>query len=797
MAAYELSRRPAALDTAESDTTENPRTDRSRAVEAEQQHLNLLYRLLDAERTRIQGRKDAAMHESDGTPSGLFTRDVLQFRYAEQLAALAAAEDKLCFGRLDLGSDADGDRTIHIGRLGLADDTPDRDQVLVDWRAPYAAPFYTATALDPRGVVRRRHIRTSGRTVTAVSDEYLRPVPPEGLPDGVDESTIDLGVGSDGALLAALSAPRTGRMGDIIETIQAEQDAIIRSDRAGVLVVQGGPGTGKTVVALHRAAYLLYTYRARLGAHGVLVVGPSRTFLSYIGQVLPSLGETSVVLATIGSLLPGIDTDIDDEPAVAAVKGSLRMTKVLDHAVLDRQRVPTAAVRLRYDRGTVTLTPELLRRAQQRAWASRRPHNRARAVFVRTVLRGLAQEVAERPGVASLDPDAVVPDLGEIERDLAADTTVQAALAGIWPLITPERLVRELLSDRARLEFAAPALAAADRARLLRPADAPLTVADVPLIDEAAELLGDISHVDRQRQAALAEELQYAADTLEALGAADAGVSDSGIGFTLSMLTAEDIARLHETSGPVGSTADRAAADRQWTYGHVVVDEAQELSPMAWRAIFRRCPLKSMTIVGDTAQTSHVAAAANWAKALNPHARDRWRLAELTVNYRTPAEIMALAAPVLAAIDPTLSVPSSVRENGEKPWLVTVADPARLAAAVAETVEVEARALPAGQLAVLHAGDRQDELLAAIQRRLPGASGSAGPGRRVVVLPVREAKGLEFDAVVVVEPAEIARARLGLGDLYVAMTRATQQLGLVHAQPLPDAIDQSLLRPRD
>ena len=773
------------------------------ALESEQQHLDLLYRLLDQERARVRALKDAALFENDGTPSGLFTRDALQFRYAEQLAAYAAAEDKLCFGRLDMADGAaDGTRSIHIGRLGLADDSPNREQVLVDWRAPFAAPFYTATALDPRGVVRRRHIRTSARRVTSVSDEYLQ-MPEGGYPAGVDASTIDRGVGGDGALLEALSAPRTGRMGDIIETIQAEQDAIIRSDRSGVLVVQGGPGTGKTVVALHRAAYLLYTYRQRLGNHGVLVIGPSRTFLQYIGQVLPSLGETSVVLSTIGTLLPGTPATAVDTPRAASLKGSLRMTKILDHAILDRQRTPNRPIRIAYDHGTVTMDPELLRRARERAWASRRPHNKARAVFLRAVLRGLAEQVAGRPGVASLDPQAVAPDLSEIVADLARDTTVQAALATIWPLITAEQLVRDLFSDAGRLEFAAPSLTAADRQALLRDPDAPLTVSDIPLIDETWELIGDISEGDRARQAALAEELQYATDTLTALGAEEAGFSDSGISFTLSMLTPQDIARLHDTSGPVGSTADRASADRTWTYGHVVVDEAQELSPMAWRAVFRRCPLKSMTIVGDTAQTSDAAGTSSWARVLSPHAKDRWRLAELTVNYRTPAEIMQLATPVLAAIDPALSAPSSVRESGDKPWSLRVADAAALPRAVAEAALGELREMGAGQLAVLYAGGDGAgtpgaEILSAVKDLIPDAQSEAGPDRRVVVLPVLEAKGLEFDRVLLVEPAAVVAAgERGLGDLYVAMTRATQRLGLVHAQPLPAVIDESLLRPRD
>jgi DNA helicase IV len=760
----------------------------SPAVQAEQQHLDLLYRLLDALRRRTQGLKDAAMWENDGTPAGLFNRDALQFRYAQELAVLAAAEDKLCFGRLDM---ADGEG-IHLGRMGMVDDSPTRRQVLMDWRAPLAAPFYTATTLDPQGVIRRRHLRTSKRTVQSVSDEFLQ------APDGdlADESDTSLGVGGDTALLDALNAPRTGRMGDIIETIQSEQDAIIRADRNGVLVVQGGPGTGKTVVALHRAAYLLYTYRERLGSHGVLVIGPSRTFLSYIGQVLPSLGETSVVLATMGTLLPGMDATAVDVPEVATLKGRLAMATVVDNAVLDRQRMPRRVRVVPYDRGTVRLEPSLLRRAQRRAWSSRLPHNRARSVFVRSVIDGLARQVAQRPGVRQLDPEVAAPDLDEIRRDLAEDTTVQAALVDLWPIVTPQTLVGELLSDARRLRVAAPRLSEQQRAALLRPAGSPFTVSDVPLLDEAAEMLGVIGQQDRERRRALAEELAYARDTLQALGSEQAASDDSGIGFTLSMLSAEDIAALHDTDGPTGQTSDRAAADREWTYGHVIVDEAQELSPMAWRSIFRRCPLKSMTVVGDIAQTSDAAGATSWAVALDPHGRDRWRLAELTVNYRTPEEIMALAAPVLKAINPALESPSSVRATGVLPWAVTVPAEADVSSTVAAVTAEAAMEMTEGQLAVLHAGD-DGEILAAVRERIPDASGEAGPGRRVVVLDVREAKGLEFDRVVLAEPARIVEAGPhGLGDLYVAMTRATQELGIVHHQALPPVIDPELLERR-
>ena len=506
------------------------------------------------------------------------------------------------FGRLDTD---DGDER-HIGRMGITDGSPERRHLLVDWRAPAAAPFYTATALNPHGVVRRRHIRTSRRRVLGVSDEYLQA---GDLPPEVD----DLGVGGDSALVEALNAPRTGRMVDIIETIQAEQDAIIRSDRSGILVVQGGPGTGKTVVALHRAAYLLYTYRDRLGSHGVLVIGPSRTFLDYIGAVLPSLGETSVVLATPATLVPGVIAAGVDSPEVAELKGRLAMVGVMDNAVLDRQRVPRSVRLVPYDHGTVRLEPSLLRSAQRRAWGSRLPHNRARSIFVRTVINGLARQVAARPGVRRLAGDPVQEDLGEIRKDLAADPQIQAALVDLWPALTPVRLISELFSSR-RLDATAGQLRPDQRELLRRNIDAPITDADVPLIDEVAELLGEVTAGDARAAAEAAAELAYAAETLAAIQSS-ARQTDGGIDFTVGMLSPADLAARH-ASPAVGPRS--GAPDREWTYGHVIVDEAQELSQMAWRMVMRRCPLKSMTVVGDIAQTSDPGGSTSWATGTEP-----------------------------------------------------------------------------------------------------------------------------------------------------------------------------------
>ena len=336
---------------------------------------------------------------------------------------------------------------------------------------------------------------------------------------------------------------------------------------------------------------------------------------------------------------------------------------------LQRQRMPRRTREVLFDRMPVRLENSLLVKAQRRAWGSRLPHNRARQIFVRAVLDGLARQVAGRPGVKQSEEFDIKADLGEIRKQLASDEAVQAALVDLWPPIAAEQLVGELLTSPSRLAFAAPMLSPRQRELLLRKDPPAWTVSDVPLLDEAAELLGEVAAGDAAWARRQAEELRFAQETLEAMNQSGAGQEDSGIGFTLGMISAEDLARMNVEERSFASVADRAAADREWTYGHVIVDEAQELSQMAWRMVMRRCPLKSMTVVGDIAQTSDPAGATNWERTLRPHAKDRWRLEELTVNYRTPEEIMVVAEPVLAAIDPSLKVPESVRQSGFRPWV--------------------------------------------------------------------------------------------------------------------------------
>jgi DNA helicase IV len=746
----------------------------------EQETVDRLYGRLDALRAQTRDRlADVRRGGPSGSPQNRSERDAFATLYEDRLAQLEAVEDRLAFGRLDL---TEGEPR-YIGRLGLTD--AEHASMLTDWRAPAAQAFYRATSAQPDGVVRRRHLVTRGRAVTGVEDEVLdldALASVEGADGEGQHAALLGGLSGEGALLAALAAGRTGRMGDIVATIQAEQDAVIRSDLQGALVVQGGPGTGKTAVALHRAAFLLYAHRRVLERSGVLLIGPSRTFLRYIDQVLPSLGETGVVTTTVAELVPGVQADGTEDDAVAELKGRTVMAQVIARAVRQRERVPREATEIRIDGRTVVVRPPDVASAISRARRAHRPHNQARVAFVRDMLGRLASQYVEQLGWP-----VPADERGEIVEELRTTREVRIALNLAWMPLTPQGLVTDLLTKPARLAAAAPELTRAERALLLRSPDAPWTPADVPLLDEAAELLGEDDQAARAQERADAvrrsAELDYARRVLEQSGGN-------------ALVSAELLADRFASTGPRLTTAERAAADRSWTYGHVVVDEAQELSAMAWRMLVRRVPTRSMTIVGDVAQTTASAGAHRWSDMLDPVLRSAWRLSELTVNYRTPAAVADAAQRVARSVGLPVSALTSAREVPDALTTERVAEP-ELTKATVRLVEVALAEVAdedgGGRVAVLGTGPRLAQVRAALAstRAVPGASGAPVSGRVVndldaalVLLTPREAKGLEFDVVVLVEPAEVLHE--SHGDLYVAMTRPTRGLRVVHAQQLPD-----------
>ncbi|MCF2529644.1 HelD family protein [Yinghuangia soli] len=744
----------------------------------EQEFVDVLHARLEELRAEATAAVEKALGPSGTGHQARVEREVLVGEQSALLAAFDAGEHGLCFGRLVF---RDG-RDHHIGRIGIRRDDAEHTPLVLDWRADVARPFYLATGHTPMGLRRRRHITSEGLVVTALHDEILDLSDP--LRTGHESAD------ADEVLLAALDSARTGRMHDIVQTIQADQDRIIRAPHQGLLVVEGGPGTGKTVVALHRAAYLLYAYREHLARRAVLVVGPNPTFLRYIGDVLPALGETGVLFATPGELFPGVTATGVDTPAAAEIKGRAEMADALAEFVRDQQRLPDPALVIAHDDGELYLDADIASDARHAARGSLLPHNLARPYFAAQVVDGLAAQLVDRIGADPYGGPNLLgaADVAQLTMAVAASSEVHAAIAELWPVLTPEELLADYLTDPVHIDDA--------DAALIRRSGGAWTPADVALLDEAAELLGvddsaarAAAEADRLRRIAYAQgvlDMTYGSRTQEFEDRED---EDSEVLSAHDLVDAERLAERHEEADH-RTAAERAAADRTWAFGHIIVDEAQELSAMVWRLLMRRSPTRSMTLVGDPAQTSEPGGCGSWEKILAPHMEDRWEHVRLGVNYRTPAEIMALAARVLEASGGGFEPPQSVRSTGVHPWAQHAGD---LAKAAAEAVTRELG--PEGRLAVIAPREHGPAVRAALvaaghldDAADPGTGVGAGGvpdlTRPVVLLEPRQAKGLEFDTVVIVEPADF-----GPNDLYVALTRPTQQLGIVYDRPLPAGLD--------
>ncbi|MFF4970281.1 HelD family protein [Streptomyces sp. NPDC001037] len=674
--------------------------------------MSSLYELLTGRINDARLQRASVLKAPTENAGEVYEREIAAERLTKEIVRLEGAEKGLVFGRIDW---TDG-TALRIGRIGLQTEE-DELPLLVDWRANAARPFYEATPVHPMDLRRRRHLRIKERTVVSVSDELLDGTAP------TDEDVV-----GDGPLAEALSARRDGRMHAAVATLQAEQDEIVRSAHRGVTVVQGGPGTGKTVVALHRAAYVLYAF-PRAAEEGVLVVGPNARFLDYISEVLPSLGENDVVMATCRELA-GVSPDEAGPLDTARLKGVSDLADAL-LGLLRAHRAPAGDFTVRVGQELVRLPGGEVAAARDAAVAAVQGHNPARQVFKELLVDAVADAMrrdmgdlleqidadAERMTGLDLDrytgaaqrrvegaPDAGPVhelDLDAIRADLLDDAGVDRAVEVLWPRLVPGDLVKALLANADALAERLPRLTAQERSLLLRDPDDPWTDADVPLLDEAASLV----------------------------------------------------------DGPP-----------ERTYGHVVVDEAQELTAMQWRMIVRRCPSRSMTLVGDFAQAGPVATARDWKEALSPHVGPRFRLHDLTVSYRTTREILESVRDLLTRIAPDQRITRSLR-TGESPRTVTT--PADgLVAAVVRELHAQSTAHPGELLGVICADTRVSELKA------------QGVAHRARIVPASEARGLEFDGVVVVDPEEIITNRPGgERDLYVALTRATKRLCTITVQP--------------
>jgi DNA helicase IV len=763
-----------------------------REVTEEQAFLDRALAALDHMRDEARSLRDSAAVANMRGAGDLVERDVVMGTALNRLDQLAIGDQPLFFGRIDYAPDETGQAdSYHVGRLAVSDEQ--LNALVVDWRAPVAEAFYRATGVESLGLSRRRHVAIRGHQVLGVEDEYFADangdllLPEDEVRAATEEGLVEggLALGGPGALLAALGRARTGRMGDIVATIQGEQDRIIRSPLAGVLLVQGGPGTGKTAVALHRAAYLLFTFRATLERQGVLVVGPNPLFLNYIENVLPSLGESGVTLSTISGLVTNVEIRGRDVEEVDQLKGDVRMVTLLERALRTRQRPLRDDVRIPVGRAIVVLKARYTQEAVDRA--RRRPgnHNQRRSAVGRELANRLAQEYYQRFVKEGIDEVAGVNELADLIR---SRTEFKEALQRIWPRLSGQELLHDLFGAPALLRAAGKDLLSENELELLaRKRSATLeeiewTLADAALIDEARILLGPVR---RPRP--------------------PVKIGDSGIldGIDLDAYQGDvRAAALREAQRNAPAQSTELDEAEFVTYGHIVVDEAQDLSPMELRVLKRRDLTGSMTIVGDMGQATTASSSASWnsvLEALEPR-RPPTRV-DLTVSYRTPEEVLNFAAPTLLAATPGLEPPRPVRRAGFMP-IVEVVSQDDFAATLVNATRREVEAVAPGRVAVIVTGRRVDEIVAILTTNGvdavdPRDSDSKGLAADLVVLSAEGANGLEFDATIVVEPGQIASrgsadssttTPRGLRTLYVAMTRPTRRLAIVASGPLPDTL---------
>lgn len=722
-------------------------------VEQEQAYVDVLFDHLRAEVESARAKLAAVQADVDPDnpdADALVRRETEYHSLNAKLDQLGIAEIGLVFGRVDV-ADKDPSNPVpdrvdldrrYVGRMGIDDRADNYRTLLLDWRAPQARPFYLATTANPEGVETRRNIRMRGRAVTAVDDEVL---------SGDGTEPLETNVGSEAALRRAMNQARTGHMQSIVETIQREQDEIIRDSTRGVMVVQGGPGTGKTAVALHRVAYLLYTWREQLSRTGVLIIGPNNTFLDYISRVLPELGETGVVLSTLENLVPGFTPQAPrsaESAAAREVKGSAEMVTILKRAVQAYQTVPQHPVPLDIDGVKIEATPAMVKAARTRAHRSRKPHNPARAVFAEELTQLLAEALAVRIGEDPLGGANLLSaaDVDQLHDDLTEHPQVQVLIDDHFPLLSPTQVLDSLLTDHDRIVEAAGDYDDYTQNALYRAPGEPFAPSDTALIDELAVLIGidDAEETRRREEEEWRRQVAEAEDALDILASSEATDNDDDQ-FEAEILSAADVIDAETLASrqrvrDIRSTAQRAREDQTWAYGHVIVDEAQELSPMEWRMVFRRCPSRWVTLVGDIAQTSSPAGTDDWGTTLEPFVAQRYRLHELTVNYRTPAEIMEYADAVLEQSGAFKNSSISIRSTG----------------------------VPVAHFPL---GTDPETVRAGLDGRLTAVISAEN---------VAEMKGLEFDHVIVVDPQKIVEASpQGWQDLYVAVTRATQTLSVI------------------
>jgi DNA helicase IV len=739
----------------------------------EQKIIDNIYSVLDKNKLELRKKIKALNSTNFGsTHQNKSEKDSIVFTYFDQLAKLNSVDRKLIFGKLVY---EDGEER-YIGRIGLFDS--ENNPVLYDWRTKIAEDFYQATAINSNKVSLRRHINIANRKITSFEDEYL---------DGSETSTTTKAKVSDkgdNAIFHALKNKRSSRMNDIVSTIQKEQDVIIRNDTKSLLVVQGGAGTGKTAVALHRTAYLLYNNRKRLEKSGVLLIGPNEQFLYYIDQVLPSLGETGVVSTSINKLFPGVKATFEEPYQGQIIKGDIRMKDAIKQAVEMFIRLPEETVSFQFREHTVEISRNDVKACQTFAKNNKLNHNKGRLLFVRSLLDILSQKYFLARRAEATGPD----EIKEVKAGMLRENVVARTLNYCWMPLEPKRLIKDMFNSKDLLSGLLPWATDEAISESLREPDQEFSKFDIPLLFVATELIGQTKNDSAEATSEDAKNSEDMKQTIETL--------NLGNQFNTDLLFEL------ESSGQ-SNEVNTKLNDLFWTYGHVIVDEAQEMSQMDWYLLSRKCPTHSFTIVGDVMQTSSPAGSRNWHEALDSTFGSDFPIEKLTVNYRNPKEVADKALEVLEGqgieIEP-ITAPRSV----ENSYRVHKVEPNKLydtAADIAyEMIQEFVDFNKAGKVAVIVRAKKVYELKNAIYDKLELDHGSIflepirtqkPPMTQLDVITPEFSKGLEYDAVLLVEPKNLevsdgtGLTKESISNLYVAMTRPTSRLEVVHSKELP------------